>query len=143
MKNTYAINGVEFGLHFKMQHSIPQKNYIKSMKNVLIFVKMHQFSWKILNKFPKCINFHEKYDVFDTFFEYLWCKPNFIFSILERILFTILEYLWWKIEAKNDDFRSRSLLVAGWLAGWLATGFTVLIVKVIRAYTTYTLPYIH
>ena len=63
--------------------------------------------------------------IFYTISVYLCWKNNFIFSILERIIFRFSVYLSRKNEAKNDDFFSRPLL-----AGWLATGFTVLIVKV-------------
>jgi hypothetical protein len=36
-----------------------------------------------------------------------------------------------KSKRKMTIFLPETLLLAGWLAGWLATGFTVLIVKVI------------
>ena len=65
--------------------------------------------------------------IFYTISVYLCWKNNFIFSIFERIIFRFSVYLSRKNEAKNDDFFSRPLLAAG----WLATGFTVLIVKVI------------
>ena len=71
---------------------------------------------------------YKKYDHLYTFSMYLCWKSNFIFSILERMFFRLSVYLSRKIVVKNDDFRSRMLLL---LAGWLATGFTVLIVKVI------------
>ena len=79
------------------------------------------------------MNFHSKNTIiFYTFSMYLCWKNNFIFPILERMLFRLSVYLSRKIVVKNDDFCSGDLLACLLAAaGWLATGFTVLIVRVI------------
>ena len=93
---------------------------IFDMKNSIYILACRFFviqKWSKNN--PKSWISIQKYDHLYTFSMYLCWKSNFIFSILERMFFRLSVYLSRKIVVKNDDFRSGSLLLAGWLAGWL------------------------
>ncbi len=78
-------------------------------KNNQKTVQNHEFSYK-------------KYDHLYTFSIYLCWNNNFIFSILERVVFLFSKYLWWKKKRKMKQFCSGALLAClAWLLAKLSS----------------------